>query len=486
VKLDRQSIRPSRRLIRDGAIFAVLIGAAVATVAVTYDQSHRLQSAMLDRLAHGHVQHWSAVLGDRLALSDGISAGLTPAAVDRAQAAYADRNGQLVDFRIVDTDGSVLVSSSAAEIGIAAPMLPAFELLRRGDQRRPAVATQTDATSLAHARLPIFDRGELIGSLELSVNMTEDAAAVVGLFDTARTYGLAILAVLLAATGGAIYYFSAGRNSASRGMAHLEQVAHADRGDRAEVLAYLSHQIRTPLNTMMGFAEVIRDDMFGADGKAQYKTYAAAIRDCGARVMDTLSDVIDLSHPDANDWQLAEEEIDVIYLANQALEAVRTDADARSIRLSLVTRNPITRLQGDKKMALRMVSALMSHAVGQSVNGGQCRLTLTSEADGSAVFQASDASASQDDLLTGLHFALSGGVEANLAGSGRSGAGLALARILAERHGAIVELSNRIGGGTCIRIRFPATRSLDAKQNPPRRLKNPIHNRLAAKLAAAT
>ena len=472
---------------RDGVIFAIAAVATLGAVKIAYDQSRQLEAAILNRLAATHVAHWASALDQRLALSSGGGAGLASAAATGPLVDSNVSSATLKAFRLIDETGIVTVSSSVEEIGRVAPDAAAFLSLRTGD-RDAKVTVDTDSTvaALAHARLPVFDNNILRGNIEMTLDLSGDAAAVMGQFETARIYGFGATALLLLLFAGIAGHYAAGRGTAVRGISRLRRTAEQDRVRRGEMLAYMSHQMRTPLNTMMGFAEVISSEMLGPVGKGKYKEYAAGIHQAGSRLMDTMADIIDLSHPEANDWQLIEEDIDTIYLANQALEAVREEADSRGIRLSLVTRNPVTRLRGDRKMTVRMLAALMSHAVGQAASGGQCRLTLTREPDGSAVFQASDTSVSLEEGRSGLSFALSGRLESNVSGSGPTGAGLALARLLAERHGAVVELSNRIGGGTCIRIRFPAARSLDIRPATRRRTHNPLYSRLAAKFAAAS
>ena len=68
---------------------------------------------------------------------------------------------------------------------------------------------------------------------------------------------------------------------------------------KADVLARISHEVRTPLNAIIGFAEVMTGERFGSLGNERYREYMKDIRASGERVIAIINDLLDLS-PDRN------------------------------------------------------------------------------------------------------------------------------------------------------------------------------------------
>ena len=64
---------------------------------------------------------------------------------------------------------------------------------------------------------------------------------------------------------------------------------------KADMLARISHEVRTPLNAIIGFAEVMIDERFGALGNERYVEYMKDIRASGERVIAIIDDLLDLS-----------------------------------------------------------------------------------------------------------------------------------------------------------------------------------------------
>src|SRR5205814_6086336 len=87
----------------------------------------------------------------------------------------------------------------------------------------------------------------------------------------------------------------------------------ADRS-KSEFLANMSHELRTPLNAVLGFAELMRDEIFGKLGDPRYRGYAADIHSSGAHLLGIINNILDLAKIDAGKMALHEQEIDLAAL----------------------------------------------------------------------------------------------------------------------------------------------------------------------------
>src|SRR4029077_257697 len=74
---------------------------------------------------------------------------------------------------------------------------------------------------------------------------------------------------------------------------------------KADMLARISHEVRTPLNAIIGFAEVMIGERFGALGNERYAEYMKDIRASGERVLSIINDLLDLSRIETGKLDLA-------------------------------------------------------------------------------------------------------------------------------------------------------------------------------------
>src|SRR5580704_2983958 len=77
-----------------------------------------------------------------------------------------------------------------------------------------------------------------------------------------------------------------------------EQADFANRS-KSEFLANMSHELRTPLNAIIGFAEIIKSQMFGPVGQPQYIEYSSDIYESAQLLLSLINDILDMSKIEA-------------------------------------------------------------------------------------------------------------------------------------------------------------------------------------------
>ena len=88
-------------------------------------------------------------------------------------------------------------------------------------------------------------------------------------------------------------------------LREAQRLANRTANAKADLLARISHEVRTPLNAIIGFAEVMIGERFGSLGNERYVEYMKDVRASGQRVISVLDDLTDLSRIETGKLDLA-------------------------------------------------------------------------------------------------------------------------------------------------------------------------------------
>ncbi|MBY0422775.1 MAG: HAMP domain-containing histidine kinase, partial [Parvularculaceae bacterium] len=100
-----------------------------------------------------------------------------------------------------------------------------------------------------------------------------------------------------------------------------------------DLLADLSHEMRTPLNAVIGFSGAMTAEVFGPLGHQRYQEYAEHIRASGAHLLDLVNSILELSRIEADRFQLKRETVNVGSIALECVGMVRLSAEQAGLRL---------------------------------------------------------------------------------------------------------------------------------------------------------
>ncbi len=249
--------------------------------------------------------------------------------------------------------------------------------------------------------------------------------------------------------------------------------AEAQNAAKTRFLANMSHELRTPLNAVIGFADIMRQKLFGPLPD-RYADYAVSIHDAGGHLLELINDVLDVSKIEAERYQLAIERFDARDPVAAAMALVRPLADERSIRLTGLLPNAPVEVTADRRALKQMALNLLSNAVKFTPPEGS--VTVTLEAIGPylelVVADTGSGIAPEDLKRLGRPFEQAGGAEQRARGTGL---GLALVRSLAELHGGRLTLDSTLGEGTAATVRLPIVSALRPPSPPDGAEIVPLH-----------
>ena len=220
----------------------------------------------------------------------------------------------------------------------------------------------------------------------------------------------------------------------------------------AERIAEISHEFRTPLTHILGFAEILETQIFGEIG-ARNVEYATLIRSSGRHLLDLVNDLLDLSKLDAGRYELDFALFDAGTLVE---EAVRLNSEtARKKGIAIEARTPAKSLilRADPLALRRMLMNVVSNAIKFTPSDGLVRVSVQ-ELEGKVVFEVADngpGMTKQERLELGEAY-MRGESAKGIEGTGL---GLSLVRGLAQAHGGTLTFHEAPEGGALVRISLP-------------------------------
>jgi two-component system, cell cycle sensor histidine kinase PleC len=229
---------------------------------------------------------------------------------------------------------------------------------------------------------------------------------------------------------------------------------------KSQFLSHMNHELRTPMNAILGFSEIIQAKSFGSDVD-KYAEYATIIHDSGEHLLALIDGMIDLAKIDAGKLSLRETDVDLSMLLLEAMEAEEERARQARIAMTSDVMRGLPRVFADERGLRQIVVNLLSNAIKFTQAGGRITVFAQTEADGSFAFGVEDTGvgiASEDKEHVFERFGHGRhDVTEDLKGTGL---GLAVVKGFAEAHDGRVVLDSEVGNGTRVTVYLPKDRVL--------------------------
>ena len=218
---------------------------------------------------------------------------------------------------------------------------------------------------------------------------------------------------------------------------------------RREFSANVSHELKTPLQTVLGSAELIENKMVPAE---ELPRFAGRIRSEAARLVTLIDDILRLSQLDEGAAP-PREDVDLLDVAEEAVAALDGEASERNVTVTL--RGAETHLVGVRRLLDEIVRNLCDNAIRYNVPDGRVDVTVEPEGGG-ACLTVSDTGIGIPPEAQGHVFERFYRVDkSHSRETGGTGLGLSIVKHAARLHGARIELESAPGRGTRIRVHFP-------------------------------
>lgn len=218
---------------------------------------------------------------------------------------------------------------------------------------------------------------------------------------------------------------------------------------RREFTANVSHELKTPLTSISGFAELMKD---GGLTDETVKDFSSSIYTEAQRLINLVADIIKISELDETSEHLNDESIDIFELSKEIINRLKPSADKKNIKFDITGKN--TRITGDRRIIDEMIYNLCDNAIKYNKFGGRVDLKISD--DGEKInLSISDTGIgippqSQDRVFERFYRVDKSRSKAE----GGTGLGLSIVKHAAMYHNAVVSLQSEVDKGTTVTVSF--------------------------------
>ena len=224
--------------------------------------------------------------------------------------------------------------------------------------------------------------------------------------------------------------------------------AFAER-NRREFTANVSHELKTPLQGIIGSAELLEN---GLVKQEDVPRFIGHIRSEAQRLVTLIGDIIRLSQLDEGEPMPAEP-VELLALAREAAESLQSAAAARNVTIT-VEGEPVE-LTGVRRLLYEIVFNLCDNAIKYNTDGGRVQVTVTKENETAAVTVRDTGIGIPPDQQDRVFERFYRVDKSHSKASGGTGLGLSIVKHAVQYHHGAIHLQSEVGKGTAIRVTFP-------------------------------
>ncbi len=257
--------------------------------------------------------------------------------------------------------------------------------------------------------------------------------------------------------GEIIHYLAVKEDITEKKKINDELISSRDKAEemnrlKSNFLANMSHELRTPLVGIVGFAEIIRQDVVSPE----IKMMADSICKSGNRLSETLNLILDLTRFETEKKDISFQKVDLVNKTNEIITLFRETADKKGLSLISVFNPESILIDFDERAYNSILNNLLNNAIKFSIEGS---ITISvSQIDHSVEIKVTDTGIgiSQEDCLSIFDEfrQASEGYSRNFEGSGL---GLSITKKLVEKYGGTITVESEVGKGSTFKVILPVT-----------------------------
>jgi len=235
-----------------------------------------------------------------------------------------------------------------------------------------------------------------------------------------------------------------------------ERATALEEADRVKTdfVANMSYELRTPLTSIGGFAELLGGGYAG-DLTTKGRDYVSAILESVERLSKLINDVLDLTTGDTRGVALEKERVDIAGLCRAAVETAKSRAAEKAQKLDVQILPAAGHVFGDARRLREAVEHVLQNAIAYTDRKGRISLSADGDKTQAVIRIVDNGSGIEVEDLPRVFNRFDRVTEAGVRGEAALGLGLPLTQQFIEAHGGTVELESKKGEGTTVTLSIP-------------------------------
>jgi len=235
-----------------------------------------------------------------------------------------------------------------------------------------------------------------------------------------------------------------------------ERATALEEADRVKTdfVANMSYELRTPLTSIGGFAELLGGGYAG-ELTPKARDYVGAILESVERLSKLINDVLDLTTGDTRGVALEKERVDIAGLCRAAVETAKPRAAEKTQKLEVEIAASAGHVFGDARRLRESIEHVLQNAIAYTDRKGRISLTADGDEKQAVIRIRDNGSGIEEDDLPRVFNRFDRVTEAGVRGEAALGLGLPLTQQFVEAHGGTVELESEKGKGTTVTLTIP-------------------------------
>ncbi|MGI5824876.1 MAG: ATP-binding protein [Bacillota bacterium] len=214
---------------------------------------------------------------------------------------------------------------------------------------------------------------------------------------------------------------------------------------RREFTANVSHELKTPLTTIHGYAQVIES---GIAKPEDIKGFAAKIEKESSRLISLIEDIIKLSNLDENAMACEKQELSLKGVISEVIENLQVKAEEKQINIQVVGND--TKIYANLSQIMELVYNLCDNAIKYNKDGGNLTITLADK----MLFVSDTGIGIPEEYIERIYERFFRGDKSHSKKVDGTGLGLSIVKHIAEANDAVIEVDSKVGIGTTFSVKF--------------------------------
>lgn len=225
-----------------------------------------------------------------------------------------------------------------------------------------------------------------------------------------------------------------------------------------EILVALSHELRAPLNSVIGLSTVLSRELHGPLNDKQAE-YVSQIESSGRHLLAIIVNILDLAKAEASRFEVDPEDVDVAEVVQESVDLVAGLAHDKCIALTVAIPAGLPLMSADRLRTKQILVNLLSNAVKFTDCGGSVGVRVgVSSKDGMVMVDVWDTGSGIPAEYLDAIFEPFEQVGSPSRKQGGAGLGLALSRHLATLQGGALTARSVVGKGSAFSVTFPMSK----------------------------